>query len=605
MERGWTDAWRGAHAWVGGGVASALYVGSEGGRPARYRAPRDHPAVLRRRTVSLLRGTRVVRPAGVAARRCPRAGARRAPRASRSPRPSPRRRASPPPARPPPRSPRPCLCADPLGRCARGRLDEGRRERRASSSILSRRGPRRSARRRGATSAIWVSWREICRDFRGQSARAHAGGAGPATVAENHPGPTPLLGGSAHVHPCRGSEPASLQACTQGPPTVPGCRRAAPKRRGASPDTRRVESSRRRPPLASLAHILQACRPAHRFPHCRAPWLGDERRAPPAAAASTTPGASNRADGGRRHAAWATPPICNPPERPEGATLRGPRSLEASSGRLAARGGGWRRGRLLPEAQSARSGTRCRRRFVAAGHARQRGARGAGAAACSTTTTATTTTTIATTTATVATVAPTTGHRCLDSSGSVARCRAHSSSGASRCRQLGAGAGTRSRSSSIAQAARTSCRSCSTWKAATFFVKAPTARGARAPACAAAAAVRALATRAPPNRASSVGIHTPARARARAGRVPRGEPASHLPRALHVHVVRRPARRGAPRRRRRRRRAAGRIIRRTSACLCTASARAHRARARDCALRLWAETRTVDGTRARSTADDG
>ena len=55
MDVSWVaDAWRPAHAWVGAWVASALYVGSLYLWPARYRAPRDHPAVIRRRTVSLL-----------------------------------------------------------------------------------------------------------------------------------------------------------------------------------------------------------------------------------------------------------------------------------------------------------------------------------------------------------------------------------------------------------------------------------------------------------------------------------------------------------------------------------------------------------------------
>ena len=91
-------AWRPAHAWVGAWVASALYVGSLYLWPARYRAPRDHPAVIRRRTVSLL-GTCVASCAlPWVALRWRRRARRRAPRASRSPRPSPRRRASPPPA---------------------------------------------------------------------------------------------------------------------------------------------------------------------------------------------------------------------------------------------------------------------------------------------------------------------------------------------------------------------------------------------------------------------------------------------------------------------------------------------------------------------------
>ena len=55
MDVSWVaDAWRPAHAWIGAWVASALYVGSLYLWPARYRAPRDHPAVIRRRTVSLL-----------------------------------------------------------------------------------------------------------------------------------------------------------------------------------------------------------------------------------------------------------------------------------------------------------------------------------------------------------------------------------------------------------------------------------------------------------------------------------------------------------------------------------------------------------------------
>ena len=55
MDVSWVaDAWRPAHAWVGAWAASALYVGSLYLWPARYRAPRDHPAVIRRRTVSLL-----------------------------------------------------------------------------------------------------------------------------------------------------------------------------------------------------------------------------------------------------------------------------------------------------------------------------------------------------------------------------------------------------------------------------------------------------------------------------------------------------------------------------------------------------------------------
>ena len=55
MDISWVaDAWRPAHAWVGASAVSALYVGSLYLWPARYRAPRDHPAVIRRRTVSLL-----------------------------------------------------------------------------------------------------------------------------------------------------------------------------------------------------------------------------------------------------------------------------------------------------------------------------------------------------------------------------------------------------------------------------------------------------------------------------------------------------------------------------------------------------------------------
>ena len=78
------DAWCPAHAWVGAWGRPRCTSGRFT-RPARYRAPRDHPAVIRRRTVSLL-GTCVAScalPRVALRRRRARARARRGRRAPR------------------------------------------------------------------------------------------------------------------------------------------------------------------------------------------------------------------------------------------------------------------------------------------------------------------------------------------------------------------------------------------------------------------------------------------------------------------------------------------------------------------------------------------
>ena len=198
-------------------------------------------------------------------------------------------------------------------------------------------------RRRGCP-AIWVSL-GICRDLARSKCCWERRPVPWLTVAAENGGSTMRGGGRRTV---RGRAGVRARGVQQGPPTVPG-RRAAPKR----PEHRgtRRRSSRRRPPLQALRLSLQACTQAPpTVPGCRRAAPKCRRGTPDTRRVESTTAPPTRRGRHRRFVI---------PLSPEGATR--PRSLEASEAAATRGGCRWRTRRtrrnphVLPAVRCARS----------------------------------------------------------------------------------------------------------------------------------------------------------------------------------------------------------------------------------------------------------